>query len=342
MTLTAALAIVGALILAAIIAHGAWSARKAGPKRAQAAAPVERVEPGLGTLTRAPAELPNLGGVRGGSRREVRLDTLIDVITPIKIDAPISAELALTHFPASRLAGTKPFHIEGLCLSTGVWEPLQPGQRYSEFQAGVQMTNRSGVLNEIEYSEFVQKVQAFADAIGASAEHPDMLDAVARARELDSFASTHDAQLAITLRANSVAWSVGYIQQCAARHGFVAGPVAGRLVLPAAEDGAPPVLSLVFDAKAALAEDAQDAAVREATLWLDVPQSPESAEPFAVWQQVVRDLGDDMDAAPVDDKGAPVTLRAFEAIDRELRQLYHALAERGLAAGSPCARRLFS
>jgi hypothetical protein len=55
-----------------------------------------------------------------------------------------------------------------------------------------------------------------------------MLDVVARARELDGLASPLDAQLTVTLRANSVAWSVGYVQQCAARQGFVPGALPGR------------------------------------------------------------------------------------------------------------------
>ena len=52
-----------------------------------------------------------------------------------------------------------------------------------------------------------------------------------------------------------MAWSPGYLQQIAARHGFVPGAVPGRLVLPSLEDGAPPVLVLAFDAPAALADD---------------------------------------------------------------------------------------
>jgi len=82
-----------------------------------------------------------------------------------------------------------------------------------------------------------------------------MLDVVARARELDQFAATHDAQLALLLRAKAAAWTPGFVQQCAARHGFVPGAVPGRLVLPAADEGAPPVLVLSFDPQAALAED---------------------------------------------------------------------------------------
>jgi hypothetical protein len=96
----------------------------------------------------------------------------------------------------------------------------------------VQLANRSGPLNAIEYSEFVQKLQAFADAVGATADVPDMLDVVARARELDALSAPLDAQLSVTLRTNGVAWSVGFVQQVAGRLGLVPGVLPGRLVLP--------------------------------------------------------------------------------------------------------------
>jgi hypothetical protein len=356
MSLTLALVIAGVVLLAAVAAQSLWAARRAEPRQAVAVAtPAERVEPGLDTAMEVPPdsvtaetiaglptdfELPP--SMRQPPRRGPRLDALIDILAPLTLESPIAGEAVIAHLPASRRAGSKPFAIEGLNTETGEWEPPTPGQRYGELQAGVQMASRAGALNEIEYSEFAQKVQDFAEAIGAMPELPDMLDAVGRARELDSFAQAHDAQLAVTLRANSVAWSVGYIQQCAARHGFVPGAMAGRLILPGVEDGAPPVLSLAFDAQAALAEDPNISAVRECTLWLDAPATPESAEPFPAWQQAARGLADDMDATPVDDQGQPVTLQAFATIALELKKLYAALEARDLAAGSAAARRLFS
>jgi hypothetical protein len=250
--------------------------------------------------------------------------------------------MVLAHLPSSRRAGSKPFYVEGRDPETGEWEMPQLGRRYSELQAGVQLAHRSGPLNEIEYSEFVQKVQAFAEAVGAVPDFPDMLDVVARARELDAFASARDAQLQLTLRSQAVAWSVGYLQQCASRHGFVAGPVPGRLVRPAADDGAPPLLTLGFDPQAALADDPQQAAVRECQLNLDVPQTPAALEPFPAWQEAARQLADEMAAAVVDDRGQPITLHSFTAIGKELEQLYAQLEARDLAAGSAAARRLFS
>lgn len=355
MTLTVALAILGGLVLAAIIAHGAWSARRAGPMQRREVVDDHHLTPAEGEPGQANADFDgpqidtddmrvvSLAESRPSmARRAGRLDALIDAIVPLAIDAPVSGDAVGPHMPTTRRAGTKPWLIEGLEEASGAWETPSPGRRYSEFQAGVQMANRHGALNEIEYSEFVQKVQDFADQVGALPDFPDMLDAVARARELDAFAGSHDAQLSVNLRANGAAWSVGYLQQCAARQGLITGALPGRLVLPGAEEGAPPVLTLSFDAHAALQEDPNLSSVRQVTLSLDVPQTPAAAEPFAAWQQVARALASDMDATLVDDKGAPITLHTFATIGQELTQLHEALESHDLAAGSAAARRLFS
>ncbi len=356
-SLTIALGSLGAVIVAALVAHGAWAARRAGPKRAlPGRSGAEPREPVMGDLPPLePAELasehdagaeveaPAGAAARRRPRRSAgRIDALIDAIATLRIDAPIAGASVLPNLPATRRAGGKPFAVEGLDHDTGDWETPTAAATYTEFQAGLQLANRTGALNEIEYSEFVQKVQAFADAIGALADFPDMLEAVATARELDHFAGDHDAQLAVHLQARNVAWSVGYVLQQARRHGFVPGVVPGRLVLPAADEGGPPVLTLAFDPKAALADDHDLSSVRDLTLAFDVPQTDAAAEPFAAWQAAAQGLAASMDAALVDDDGRPLGPEGFAAIDRQLRELYGQLAARDLAAGSTAARRLFS
>ena len=342
MKLSTALAVVAVVVLLGLALHGWWQQRRVRPRGApEGVLPAERVEPSMGD-GEAAAETPAL---RVAPKRLPRLDALIDAIVPLALDAPISGDMALQHLPPTRRAGNKPFYIEGLDSESGEWEVLAAGRRYGELQAGVQLANRSGALNEIEYSEFVQKLQAFADAVGATPEPPDMLEVVARARELDSMTSPLDAQLTVTLRANGVAWSVAFVQQVAARHGLLPGAVPGRLVLPSPEEAAPPLLVLAVDAQAALAalgESPQAAAVRECTLTLDVPQTPASAEPFPMWHTLGNKLADDLDATAIDDDGQPVTLHAFAAIGKELDGLYQKLEALDLAAGSAAARRLFS
>jgi len=153
------------------------------------------------------------------------------------------------------------------------------------------------------------------------------------------------------------------VQQVAARHGFVAGSVPGRLVLPAGEEGAPPLLVLAVDVQAAMAAMASmegdatpepgavaiavnaspsSAAVREAQLVLDLAQSAEALEPYPAWHRMATALSEDLDATPVDDGGVPLSLHAFDAIAREVHEVYRRLEALDLAAGSPAARRLFS
>lgn len=350
--LTVALAIVGGVALAGVLAHGAWQARRAGPRRALPAAggrPDAQLEP---VLTDAGGDTKAHLGADSGSpeltlprfaprRPAARLDALIDAIATLKLDAPLTGAAVLQQLPATRRIGSKPFMVEGLAANSGEWEAIAADASYSSLQAGVLLASRTGALNEIEYSEFVQRVQAIADALGAMADVPDMLDVVARARELDAFASAHDAQLALHLRANGAAWSVGYVLQQAQRHGFVNGPVPGRLVMPAADEGGPPVLVLSFDAQAALADQPELAALRDVTLSFDVAQTEASHAPFAAWRSSANALATDMDAQIVDDNGRPLGDEAFASIGTELERLYAALAERDLAAGSAAARRLF-
>lgn len=391
MTLTAWLVVLGAAVVAAVLAHGIWNARRLEPRRSPPRMPVpdlaQRREPSLaGDLAPAAAApvvappepaglagdaVAGLAGAAGDSpaaapveagamafvgnedsaledaalRRRaaaLRIDALIDAIVTLTLDAPVSAEFALMHVPPSRRAGSKPFLIEGLDTETGEWTPLTPGRHYGELQAGVQLANRHGALNEIEYSEFVQKIEAFAQAIGATPDVPDMLDVVARARELDQFAATHDAQLAVRLVAQGTPWAVSFVKHNARRHGFVEVRRPGRLVLRGEDADAPAVLTLSFDPQADLADEPSQAVVREATLSFDVPQTSAAAEPFATWQSAARALESDLDARLVDDAGQPLPVQSFAAIHQELGQLYAQLDLRDLGAGSPAAQRLFS
>jgi hypothetical protein len=366
MTLATALAGFGLLVLALLALQLWWGTRRQQRRlAADSAVSTGRTDPTMGgdaevegsaaadMADTVPDDRANAGldgdavGVtlRTPSRRTPRLDALIDAIVPLAVESPITGELALAHLPSSRRAGSKPFHVEGLDAESGTWEVLAAGRRYGELQAGVQLVSRSGPLNDIEYSEFMQKLQAYAEAVGASVDGgsaPDMLEVVARARELDGLTAPLDAQLTVTLRTNSVAWSVSYVQQVAARLGFVPGAVPGRLVLPSGDEAAPPMLVLAVDAQAALADDPQGSAVRDCTLSLDVPQTPASKEPFPAWHLAARQLSDDLDATLGDDQGQPISLQAFADIGQELNGLYARLEALDLPAGSPAARRLFS
>lgn len=318
--------------------------------------PSERIEPSLdgdAPVTVVPAEASDaprtppvvpitLNTMVPTLEKRPGLDALIDVIAPLALDGLVSGEAVIAALPATRRVGSKPFAVEGLNDSTGEWESPRPGQRYKALQAGVQLANRMGPLNEIEFSEFVMKAQAFADTVGAAPDFPDMLAEVARARELDVFASGHDAQLGFTLRARRIAWSPGYVAQQAARVGFVAGALPGRMVLPVSQPGQAPLLSLSYDTQAAMADDPEQSALREVALSLEVTHVPCSEQPFVRLRQAAAALAEAMDGVVTDDAGRALSNEALDAIGADLDNLYEALDGRDLSAGSPQARRLFS
>lgn len=343
-SLQISLLVAGGVTLLAVVLYNQWVSRKSAPRQAQSLEPSDTA-PGSGLSDVAepvePVLQDDFADLPQPERKPV-LDPLIDVISTLELDHPVSGDAALAALPSTRRVGTKPFHVEGCSEDTGEWEPLLPGRRYSAFQAGVQLANRVGPLNEIEFSEFVVKTQAFADALGASPSLSDMLEEVARARELDQFASAHDAQLSLALVARGAAWSPGFVHQHAARLGFVAGVIPGRMVLPSVSPGLPPLLSLTFDTQAAMAEDPALSAVRECTLSLDVPQVPASEQPFERLQQAAQLLAEQMDGVITDGSGQLLGSEVMQQIAQDLEQLYAALDNRQLAAGSLQARRLFS
>ncbi|MCZ2495923.1 cell division protein FtsZ [Xylophilus sp. Kf1] len=349
-TLQMSLAVAGAVVLLVIIGHSAWTNRRNSPKQADPTEAVEsaeagaRLEPGFDGSGRLEGDgvEPVLGTMPLPTlERRPGLDALIDSIVPMALDGVVSGDAALAAMPPTRRAGSKPFAIEGRNDASGQWETPVAGQRYRAFQAGVQLANRTGALNDIEYSEFVVKAQAFADAVNAAPDFPDMRDEVARARELDQFASDHDAQLAFVLRARGAAWSPGYIQQNAARLGFVPGTIPGRMSLPASTAGMPSILSLSFDTQAALAEDPAQSAIREVALSLDVSQVLRAEQPFVRLREVGLLLAASMDGVVTDQNGQPLRDESLDAIGQDLEKLYDTLDGRDLSAGSVQARRLF-
>ena len=336
---TLGVAMLGGLVLATLVGYNAWTSRRNTPRQPEGAEPPV-AQPQDPAMKREPTfdSDPTLPP----AEKKPALDALIDAIAPIAVDGVVSGDAALAALPHTRRAGTKPFAVEGVNEATQQWEAPRAGQRYTAFQAGVQLANRTGHLNEIEFSEFVVKVQQFADAVNGAPDFPEMLSEVARARELDQFAGEHDAQLGFTLRAKNAAWSPGYVQQAAARLGFVPGVIPGRLVLPASAAGAPPVLVISFDTQAAMADDPTQSALREFALNLDVPHVHRSEQPFVRMRDAAIALAASMEGLICDDKGEVIRAEALDLIGSHLEKLYDILEARDLAAGSLLARRLFS
>lgn len=289
-----------------------------------AAEPAEPVLPAATTISSAPPAI---------------VDRRIDCIVPIRLAGPLPGDKILPAAQRLRRAGSKPVHIEGK-PEGGQWELLQNGVRYEELRAAAQLANRSGALNELEFSEFVTGVQQFADTIDGAPEFPDMMETVAMARELDAFAAQCDAQLSINVMSDGAPWSANYIQAVASQDGLLLSRDGTRFVKLDAKQN--PVFMLQFGDTNFLRDDLTYKGGNMITLVLDVPVAEEDILPFRLMCDYAKSLSERIGARVVDDSRRPLPESTLLAIEQQLMKLYAKLEEAGIPAGSPVTRRLFS
>ncbi|WP_373377828.1 cell division protein ZipA C-terminal FtsZ-binding domain-containing protein [Cupriavidus nantongensis] len=309
---------------------------------AVAPAPVPAAAP---TPAPAPAPAPApVAAVPDGQPAPAVVDPLIDCIVPLHLERKASGDRILPLTGRLRRAGTKPVHIEGLRAEANAWEPVTAGHQYEDLQVGVQLANRGGPLNALEFSEFITAVESLAESLDASADLPDMGETVANARELDAFAAACDVQLGVNVISDGAPWSAAYVQNVATQDGLVLSRDGTRFIRyqANAEGVQRPLFTLQFGDTNFLRDDLTVKAGRQITLLLDVPVADQGAKPFKTVCEYGHTLAQRMGAQLVDDNMRPLTEASFVAIFNQLEALYQKLEARGMPAGSPVALRLFS
>ncbi|PZX32332.1 conserved hypothetical protein, Cell-division protein ZipA C-terminal domain; putative membrane protein [Cupriavidus phytorum] len=333
------------------VAVGA-AASRASQEEADAAlavAPAPAAPAPAPTPAPAPAPAPALApapvaAVPDGQPAPAVVDPLIDCIVPLHLERKASGDRILPLTGRLRRAGTKPVHIEGLRAEANAWEPVTAGHQYEDLQVGVQLANRGGPLNALEFSEFVTAVESLAESLDASADLPDMGETVANARELDAFAAACDVQLGVNVISDGAPWSAAYVQNVATQDGLVLSRDGTRFIRyqANAEGVQRPLFTLQFGDTNFLRDDLTVKAGRQITLLLDVPVADQGAKPFKTVCEYGHTLAQRMGAQLVDDNMRPLTEASFVAIFNQLEALYQKLEARGMPAGSPVALRLFS
>ena len=201
-------------------------AREPTPRAAGAARPRRptRARRRCSTPTPAAAPLPRAGErsrAAGCADRRARRRS--------RSTAPVSGDAALARLPPTRRAGSKPFAIEGLNDETGSGKRRSRASATARSRPACSWPTAPARSTRSNTPSSCMKVQAFADAINGAPEFPDMLDEVARARELDQFASA--ARCAARGSRCARATRPGAPATCSstrARLGFVPGVVPGR------------------------------------------------------------------------------------------------------------------
>ena len=281
---------------------------------------------------------PSIDGPGGRVSPEPEIDETIHAVIPLALESPVGGERVLAALHGLRHAGR-----QSVCLwGSGArgWSRVAAGERYDTLMVGVQLANRSGPLNEIEYSEFVTQLQQAAEQLGASCDVPDMMETVARARALDASCAPLDAQIGITVAHPEGYWPASVVDENARALGLSLRPDGHYHALLA--DGRT-VFTLQNAAGVAFRDD-QLAHQRTArlTFVLDVPCTPRELDPFTRMAGAAQALSDRLGGILVDDQLRTLTPPMLAAITRQIEPVYESLEAAGMAAGSARALALFS
>ncbi|HJV82661.1 cell division protein ZipA C-terminal FtsZ-binding domain-containing protein [Noviherbaspirillum sp.] len=299
----------------------------------------ERHEPMFAPTPEHPGAEPEIdaGGEAGAQpveehQKELPVDELIDCAISLALEAPARGEKILPKLQALRHVGNKPVHFIAQ-RDDGIWEPVTHGGMYYGLFAGVQLANRSGALNELEYSELIMRLRQVCDEIDAEPDVPDMTDVMTRARSLHQFVAEYDAQLSVNVQAKGAPWAINTLLTALERQGFDLRP-DGRLVMPDGEG------DILFSLSTNVTLAAETTA--RLTLLLDVPRVTPARDGFGAMIACARMLAARLDGVVVDDGNQPLSDAALTEIAEQVQAFYQQMEAAGIPAGSTRALRLFS
>ena len=272
-----------------------------------------------------------------GAPQGLAIDDEIHAIVTLEPESLLSGERAWSLLHAFRHAGRQPVMLVG--VRGDLQEPIRAGQRYEAVLVAVQLANRSGPLNEIEWSEFVAALQHVCEQIPASCEIPEMRETTARARALDAQCVPLDAQIGINLASTHKGWPGGHVATLARDHGLILRPDGRFHALD--EHGMTLFVLQNGDGGAFRADTLETQLTSRLTLLLDVPRAPQGQKPFERLVGLAQVLATALDAAIVDDESHTLAPAALASIGRQIEPVYEKLAAAGMPAGSPRALALF-
>lgn len=263
---------------------------------------------------------------------ELPVDDFIDCVIAMDFEQALRGDRILGEIQSIRLAGNKPVRFIGK-TPDGEREIITHAGSYSQLSAGIQLVNRSGALNELEYSDMVMKLRQVADNLSGFMDVPDMKHVMDAARDLALFVAEHDAQLSVNVRSIEAPWDIGTLMVALEKLGFDARPDA-RLAMPDGEGGTLFTLSV----NGSLA----DRSTSRLTLLLDVPCVGPGRGGFQAMIACARSLAQRLGGTLVDDSMAVIDDATLEQIQDQVDVFYSAMQAAEIPAGSTRALRLFS
>jgi len=259
------------------------------------------------------------------------LDPRVECVVTLMFQHALPGDRLIAAAHLLRRAGSKPV-TQDACPASDLpmgthWEPPRASRSYRALRAGVLLANRNGPLNGVDFSEFLEGLEALALQFDAQYSKPDMAEALSRARELDSFCAAQDAQLMVHVD-TSGSLHQSDLAQFASENGLVERG-NGRWV---AVESKGSILFSVF-----LGDRPN-----RVSLSLDLPRTPLDDDPWGAMVDCARRLVARLGGQLVDDAAQILGPNQLEVIRAQLEQRASTLVAADIRPGSALALRLFN
>lgn len=266
-----------------------------------------------------------------------------DTVIRFEAAEPISAQ-QLWQASGELLHGVnKPVRWLGWNESRSLWQQLQSHSALNgrQWRVALQLADRRGALSAPEIERILGGVQQIADRYMAVTEYPDRAQIALRAQELDKFCASVDVQIGIHVVAND---PVGFVGTKLRGIAEATGMQLEEHGVFLARDEAGHELFTMSNLEPALftADDMNGLVSHGLTLNLDVPCVMNGGAAFGGMVTAARQLAAGLNGTVVDDNRQPLTQKSLDVIRAKIVEIQDHMAQRGIAAGSAVALRLFS
>ena len=270
------------------------------------------------------------------------LDGRCDFIIELRLAEPSPAAV-LDGLWQRKFDFGKPVQVCGLTLNEQQWErAIAEGQTlYARFRIALQLVDRGGAISAAKLADFRDLVLGLADQIKAHTTVPELDETHQHARELDVFCAEVDQMVGVNLVPPGERLLVGgKIAQAAALQGMKLESDGAFHLLNAQGHSLFTLINL--DTKPFQHHTLENFSTSGVTLLLDVPRVENPALQFDQMVRVAREFAQELQLNVVDDHRVVLSDNGLALIRAQIAGVEAKMCDKGIAAGSAQARRLFS
>ncbi len=216
------------------------------------------------------------------------------------------------------------------------WEVVHHSghSRYLELRVGLQLADRQGALTQEQLNAFCMGVQQFADEFDAAVTFPQRSGKLAAAQSLDQFCASVDVLIGLNIMPTEKPFPMEKVRVLAENAGLVRGADG---VFHYRSDSGKTLFTLSNQDETTFGTTSEGL-----TLLFDVPRIAGGLAVFDYLADFAQSLSSALGGELADDNGKPLTEASLINIRKQLTSIYARMDDKGIAAGSMAALRLFA